>query len=195
MISRWNLFGQRVEFVARGPIAALAENFDQHAGRLQPGHPGQIDRALGVAGPPQHAPLLGHQRVKMPGTNEIGRLRLRVEDFDDRPCPLRRRHARATRTMIHRHGEGRLKRRRIVLDDRRQIEPVGRFGQDRHTKLPAAVSNHEIDDFRRHLFGCADEIALVFAVLGVHHDDDLARGDGLDGRFDARQTMRHGNLL
>ena len=29
----------------------------------------------------------------------------------------------------------------------------------------------------------ADEIALVFPVLGIHHDDDFAPADGLDGRL------------
>ena len=69
------------------------------------------------------------------------------------------------------------------------------LGQDRHAELPAAVGDHEIDDFGRHLLGRADEIALVLAVLGVHDDDDLARGDGLDGRFNGRKSVRHGVLL
>ncbi len=34
------------------------------------------------------------------------------------------------------------------------------------------------------LFGGADEIALVLAVLGVDDDDDLAAADGLDGLLD-----------
>ena len=94
--------------------------------------------------------------------------------------------------MIDRHGEGGLQRGRVVLDDRRQIEPLGHFGQDGHAELPPAVGDHEIDDLRRHLFGRADEIALVLAVLGVHDDDDFSGGDGLDGRFDGRKTVRHG---
>ncbi len=115
--------------------------------------------------------------------DEVGRLARRIENLLDGLGPLRGRHARPAADVIHRHGEGRLERGGVVLDDRRQFQPLGHLGQDQHAELPPPVGNHEIDDFRRHLFGRADEIALVLAVLGVHDDDDLARGDGLDGRF------------
>ena len=82
------LLGQGVKLVARGPIAALAEDFDQCAGRFDAGHPGQIDGALGMPGTPQHAALLGHQRIKMARPHEVGRLGVRVEDLADRPGPF-----------------------------------------------------------------------------------------------------------
>ena len=83
------LLGQRVELVARGPIAALAEDFDQHAGRLQAGHPGQIDGALGVPGAPQHAALPWPPADRDgPGRTKSDGLRLRIEDRVDRRRPL-----------------------------------------------------------------------------------------------------------
>ena len=160
MISRPMRLGQGVKLFAVGPVAAGAEDFDQHAGGLQSGHPGQIDGALGVPGPPQHAAFLRHQRIEVAGPDEIGRLAGRVENLLDRPGPLRRGHARAAAAMIDRHGEGGPQRGRVVLDDRRQVEPLGRLGQDGHAELPAAVGDHEVDDLGRDLLGRADEVAL-----------------------------------
>ena len=121
--------GQFVEFVARGPIAALAEDFDQDAGRLQTGHPRQVDRALGMPGTPQDAAFLRHQRVKVARPDKIGWFGLRIEDFADGHGPLGRGNARAASAMIDRHGEGRLQGGGVVLDDQRQFEAVGHFGQ------------------------------------------------------------------
>ena len=64
------------------------------------------------------------------------------------------------------------KRGRVGLDHRGQLEPLADLGQDRHAELPAAVGDHEVDDFRRDLLGGADEVAFVFAVLGIDDDDD-----------------------
>ena len=55
--------------------------------------------------------------------------------------------------------------------------------------------DHEVDDFRRDFFGRADEIALVFAVFGIHRDDDLAATHGVDGCLDTRQSLRHALLV
>ncbi len=160
-------------------------------GRLQAGEPGQIDGAFGVSGATQDAALLRHQRIQVTRPGKIGRLAGRVENLADRPGPLRRGHARPAAAMIHRHGKGRLEGGRVVLHDGRQIEPLGHFGQDEHAELPPPVGNHEIDDLGGDLFCRADEIPLVFAVLGIHHDDDFSRGDGLDGRFNGGKSVRH----
>jgi hypothetical protein len=87
--------------------------------------------------------------------------------------------------MVDRDGERRLQRSGVVFDDKRQIEPFGQLGQNGHTKLPPPVGNHKIDDLGRDLFGRTDKIAFVFAVLGIHHNDDLPGGNGLDGGFNA----------
>ena len=94
-------------------------------------------------------------------------------------------NARAALTMIDRHREVCPQGGRVVLHDGVEIEPPADFGQERHAELPAAVE-HEIDDFGRDLFGGADEIALIFAVFGVHGDDDFAATDGVNRRFNAR---------
>jgi len=77
------------------------------------------------------------------------------------------------------------------FDHERQIEPLSDVGQNRHAKLALAVRDHEVHDFRRHLFGRTDEIAFILAVLGIHNDDDPPGGNGLDRGFDTGKTMGH----
>ncbi len=157
------LLGQCKELLAIRAVAVLAEDLNQHAGRLQAGHTGEIDGAFGVSGAPQHAPFLRHQWIKVAGPNEIGRFRLRIDDFVDRARPLGSGYAGAATAMIDRHGEGRLQRGGVLLDDLRQMQPVGHLGQDRHAELPSPVGDHKIDDLGRHFLGGADEIPLVLA--------------------------------
>ena len=45
------------------------------------------------------------------------------------------------------------------------------------------------------LLGGADEIAFVFAVLGIDDDDHPAVADGLDGFFDGGKTAGHAGLV
>ena len=45
------------------------------AGRAQAGQHGEVDGGLGVAGPAQHAAVLGPQRHDVPGAGEVGRRR------------------------------------------------------------------------------------------------------------------------
>ena len=99
------LLGQLEQPLARRPVAGRAENLAKHAGRRQPGQSGQIDRALGMAGAAQHAPLFRHQRKQMPGADEVGRLARRIDDRLDRLRPLLGRDAGLRVAMIDRHGE------------------------------------------------------------------------------------------
>ena len=87
MISSPNFLARANSSSAIRAIAVLAENFDQHAGGLQSGHPGQVDGAFGVPGAAQHAPFLGHQRIEMARPNEIRGLGLRIDDLLDRSSP------------------------------------------------------------------------------------------------------------
>ena len=170
MISRSNSLGQRVQLVAGGPVAALAEDFAQHAGRLQAGHARQIDGRLGVAGPAQHAAFLGHQRKEVPGPDEVGRLARRVDDRLDRarPAPAAVMPVRQ-RAMIDRHGEARAQRGRVVprpsAADRAARPTSGRIGMQSCPR-PCVIMKLTISGVD--LLGGADEIALVLAVLGVH---------------------------
>ena len=43
-------------------VLALADDLAQHADRRAAGHPGEVDRRLGVPGPLEHAAVAGLQR-------------------------------------------------------------------------------------------------------------------------------------
>ncbi len=181
--------------IAVGPITVGAEDFAQHAGRRQPGQAGQIDRRFGVARAAQHASFFGHQRKQMPRPQEIARLAGRVVDFQNGPGSLLGGDAGLSRAMIDRHGKRRPQGSRVRIDHGCQLEPLAHLGQDRHAQLPSAVRDHEVDDFGRHLFGRADEISLVFAVLGVDDDHDFAPPDGVNGLVDGGKFLRHDEHL
>ena len=157
---------------ARSPVGSRISHSTPAGAR--PASRARSTAALGMAGAAQHAPFLGHQRKQMAGPDEIGRLAGRIDDRPDRVGPLLGRDAGFRRAMIDRHGEAGAQRGGVRLDHRGQLEPFANLGQQRHAKLPAAVGDHEVDDFGRHLFGGADEIAFVFAVFGIDDDDDLA---------------------
>ena len=58
-----------------------------------------------------------------------------------------------------------------------QTELFRAFVRDRHTDQTAPVRCHEIDCLGRHLFRRDDEVALIFAVGVVGHDDDASARD------------------
>jgi hypothetical protein len=75
-----------------------------------------------------------------------------------------------------------------------QAKPMTDLGQDRHAKLPAAHADHEVDRLGSGQFRRADEVSLVFAILGINDDDDPAFADGFNGIFDLGKRAAHGNF-
>ena len=185
------LAGQLEQPHPRGAVARRAEHFAQYATGRQRRHARQIDRGLGMARAPQHAPLLGHQRKQVPRAHEVGRLARGVDDGLDREGPLLRRDAGLRRFVIHRHRVRRAQERGIRLDHWRELQAFRNLGQDRHAQLAAAMSDHEVDDLGRRLFGGADEIAFVLAVFGVDHDHHFAAGDRANRGFNRRKISTH----
>jgi hypothetical protein len=181
----------RSQLVAVGPVAGLVEDFAQHAGRMEAGHAGQVDGRFGVAGAAEYTALLGHERLDVAGAGEVGRLARGVAEGLDRAGPFGGGDAGLDRTMVDRHCVIGAERGRVLADHQRQFKPLAGLGQERHAELAAAVSDHEVDDFGRDPLGGGDEIALVFAVLVVDHDDHAALADGLDGFFDRGKTAGH----
>ena len=59
---------------------------------------------------------------------------------------------------------------------------------------PRPCADHEVDDLGRHLLGRADEVAFVFAVLGVDDDDHSAAADGVDGFVDGGELGHAGGV-
>ena len=63
----------------------------------------------------------------------------------------------------------------------RQAQRVAALRRQRQADQAAAVRGHEVDDFRRDLFRRDGQVAFVFAVFIVHHDQDAAGADFVDG--------------
>ncbi len=62
MIGRSNSRRELQQARAAGAVAVLVEDFAQGARGGEVGHASQVDGCFGVAGAPEHAALLGHQR-------------------------------------------------------------------------------------------------------------------------------------
>ena len=129
------LAGDLVQLLASGhldPIGDLAED----AGGRQAGKPGQVHGRLGMPRAAEHAPLLGHQRKEMAGSDQVVGPGGRVDDRPDRPRPLLGADPRAARPVIHRHRERRLVRRRVAVDHRAELEPAAISGMIGMHKSP-----------------------------------------------------------
>ena len=96
--------------------------------------------------------------------------------------------------MIDGNREVRSQRGRIILHHGVEIESAAEFRQQGHAELPPAIE-HEIDDFRSDLFGRADKIAFIFAIFGIHRDDNFAATHGVYRRLNTRQSLRHALLV
>ena len=72
----------------RAIVAVLVDDLAQHAGRVQPGHAGQVDGGLGVAGPLEHAALAVAQREDVAGPGEVAGPGRRVDERLDGGGPV-----------------------------------------------------------------------------------------------------------
>ena len=97
--------GQIEEPFAAGPVARFVQDFAEHAGRVEAGDPGQIDSRFRVAGPPQDATLLGHERKKVARSHEIGWTTRPIRNRADRIGSFAYRDPRAATAVIDRYGE------------------------------------------------------------------------------------------
>ncbi len=70
--------------------------------------------------------------------------------------------------------------RRILRRHQRQTQGIAALRRQRQADQPAPVRGHEVDDFGRDLLGGDGEIAFVFAVFVVDHDQHAPGADFLD---------------
>ena len=191
------LVGEDPQLVGLGHRAfvLLADDLADRARGLQPRHPGQVDGGLGVAGPAQHATVLGAQRNHVTGAGEIVGDAGGIGQQSHGGGPVGRGNARPhTPSRVDGDGVGGAV---LVLVDRvhrQQAQPVADRAVQRHTQISRGVANHEGHHLRRRLFGGEDQIALVLALLVVDDDDGLARRDVGNRPLDGVQP-RHRRYL
>src|SRR4030095_5438186 len=93
----------------------------------------------------------------------------------------------AAATGVHADGERGAERRGVVVDhhgDLQLVEPLRKHG---HAHEAAPVHDHEVDGLGRRLVSCHEEVALVLAVLVVHHDENPPRANFLHRLFNPRE--------
>jgi hypothetical protein len=165
--------------------AVVVDHLAEHAGRPQPGEHRQVDGGLGVPGAAQHAAGLGPQRHHVARAGQVGRAGGRVGEQPDGVRPVGRRDPGAD-ALAGVHGH-RVRRAPAVLVDvelRREVEPVGLLLGQRRADVAGGPAAHERHQFGRGVLRGEDQVALVLAVLVVHDDHRLPRGDVLDRPLD-----------
>ncbi len=172
------LVGEGAQVVAalHGPV--VVDHLDEHACRCQAGHPGEVDRGLGVAAPDQHTSVAVAQREDVARAGDLPRLGRGVGQHARRVGAVGCRDAGGD-TVAGVHGD-RVRRAEPVLVVRRHqrdLEPVEHVGRHRHADHPAGVADRERHQLRSRLGRGEDDVALVLAVLVVDDHDRLPRGD------------------
>ncbi len=181
--------GDQVGHTRHRPV--VVHHLADHASRVQPGEPREIDAGLGVAGPLEHAARLGLQGVDMPGLAEVRRSRSRVDRDLDRVGPVVGRDpGRDTLAGLDRDRERCLEGRLVLRGHQVQAELVAPVGGQRQADPAARLLGHEVDRRRCRELGGHHEVPLVLPVLVVADDDHPALADLLDRLVDRRERAR-----
>ena len=163
--------------------AVVVDDFDEGACGLQACEAGQVDGGLGVAGADEDAAVAGAQGVDMAGAAQLGGLGGGVGQGADGAGAVVHAHARraAVFEVVDRDGERRAQHRCVVVHLHVELQLVAALLGQRGAEHTAAILEHEVHVFGRDFLGGDDEVALVLAVLVVHHNHKLAIPDVLDG--------------
>ena len=189
------LVGELAQLLSTLHRAVVVHQLADRAGRGETGEPGQVDRGLGVPGTDQHAALAVAQREDVPGLHEVVRLRCRVDQYPDRPGPVRGGDPGAD--VVPRIDRDRVRRPHplpVVRRHQRDRQPVQLRTLHRHADHARGVADHERGQLRRRLGRREDQVALVLAVLVVYHDHGPAGTDLVHRVLDRVQSQRHAEL-
>ena len=153
--------------------AVIVDDFANYPGRVDSGENRKIDSRFGLASTLQDAAGAGAKRKDVSGAPEVLRLAARFSRGPDclRPVVGRNAGRDATALQIDRDGERRPAKGGVFRRHRAQlqlIEPVARHSD---TDQPPTVHSHEVDRLRRDLFRGYRQVAFIFAIFIVDHDD------------------------
>ena len=180
--------GHHHQFRQSGHGAVFVHDFHEGAGGVEPGHAAKVDGGLGVARASQNAVVLGIERIDVARTTEGLRRGGGVGQCADGGGAVVDGNARGTAfELVDGNGEGRSEYRRIVLHLMRQVEFATAAQRDGCAEHSACVFQHEVHHFGRDFLGGADEVALVFAVFVIDHDDEFSLLKIYKGFFDGVQ--------
>ena len=174
-------------------FAVVLQHFADHRRRNQSCEMRQVATGLRVPGAHQHAALLRHQRKNVTRLHDVFRLRVLSDCRQYRACAIGRGNAgRHAARGFDRQREIRSHARAVVADHQRQSELPATLLGERQANQPAPMLGHEVNGLRRHEFGGHQQIALIFAFLFVHKDDQFSGsqvGNDLGYGADCRHCM------
>ncbi len=179
------LVRERDQVRQAGHLAVVAHDLADDGDGLEAGKPRQVDGGLGVAGAAQDAAGDGLQREHVAGADEVARRRLVVGQQLHGAGAVEGADAGGD-AFAGVHGDGEGGAVAVALVQRHhaaETEPAEPAFFHRHADQAAAVGGHEVDDLGRGLFAGGDEVAFVFAVLVVHHQQHLAGADDVERLF------------
>ena len=112
----------------------------------------------------------------MPRPRQIMRRRPRIDRNLDRMRPVRRRNSRRhTLPRLNALRKRRPKPRRVLLRHRPQPQIIGTLLGQGQTDQTPAILRHEVDRLRRNKLCSQSQVALVLAILVIHHDHHPTR--------------------
>jgi len=92
---------------------------------------------------------------------------------------------------VHAHVKIRAKALAVLLHHAVDAELLEPFGSRRHANESAPKSRHEIDRCGGHGLRRHDQIAFVFAIGVIHHDDHFPAAHVRDNRFNVVENFFH----
>ena len=166
--------------------AVVVHDLAEHGGRAEPREPHQIAARLGVAGAHEDAARLRDQRKHVARLHDVVGRRVGPRgDLHGARAVGGGDAGRDPFGRLDRDGEVRAVDGAVVGRHRRQPQPFGVLGGDRHADQTAAVLREEVDLLGRDEVRGEHEVAFVLAVLLIDEDDHpagLEVGDDLRGR-------------
>ncbi len=116
------------------------------------------------------------------GASEVLRLRIRIGQMTQSGrTVVSRNSGGASFEFVNGDGERCAEHRGVVIHLMRQIEFAAARNGQRCAQLSAGIRHHEVDTLCRGFFGSHDEVAFVFAILVVDHNDEFALTEVLYG--------------
>ena len=165
--------------------ALVVQHLADHAHRGRAGQPREVHRRLGMAGAAEHPAGQRAEREDVAGPVEVFRARGGVDEGADGDGAIVGGDAGGDAAAgVHGGGEGGAVRLGVVAHHQADLEVVEALAQHGHADEAAAVAGHEVHRLRGDLVGGHQEVALVLAILVVHHHQHPARPDLLDGFLD-----------
>src|SRR5580704_11134595 len=175
------------EVLPLGHRAIDVHDFANHPGGIESGESCEVHRGLGMSHALQHTTSPRAELVDMPGADQITRHAPRIHRHPNGRGAITR--ADAGRHAIARGGVNRRRERRahglgIHFGLWRKSQVLDALWRQRQANQTAGVEQQEIDHLRRDLFGRADEIALVLAILVIGDQHELAGANVRDRLLD-----------